>query len=60
MYNKVRNSLVANRSVFKLFLTELNPTILKILQTMYSIKSNHTENISDNVIPILKIFQTMY
>ena len=27
--NKVRNALVANRSVLKLFLTELNPTMLK-------------------------------
>ena len=33
--NKVRNALVANRSVFKLFLTELNPTILKTFQIMY-------------------------
>ena len=44
--NKVRNALVANRSVFKLILIELNPTILKIFQIMYKIKSNHTENIS--------------
>ena len=34
---------------FALFCTELNPTILKIFQTVYRIKSNHTENISDNV-----------
>ena len=57
---KVGNPLVANRSVFQLFLTgksnycplfctELNPTILKIFQKVYIIKSNHAENISDNV-----------
>ena len=51
-FNKVGNSLVANRSVFQLFLseksnhfplfwTELNPTILKIFQIVYWIKSNH-------------------
>ena len=36
--NKVGNPLVANRSVC--FWTELNPTMLKIFQTMYWIKSN--------------------
>ena len=35
--NKVRNALVANRSVFKLFLTELNPTILKIFHVSQSV-----------------------
>ena len=35
--NKVRNPRVANRSVFKLFLTELNPTILKIFHVSQSV-----------------------
>ena len=48
--NKVRNALVANRSVFRLFLNELNTTILKIFQIMYRIKSNHPENNSDNIL----------
>ena len=45
--NNVRNTLVANRSVFKLFLTELNPTILKIFRV--------TDGLTDELQELLEL-----
>ena len=45
--NKVRNALVANRSVFTLFLTELNPTILKMFHVSQSVSDYVTDWLTD-------------
>ena len=52
--NKVRNALVANKSVFKLFLTELNPTILKIFHVSQSVTESVTDRQTDGLQELLE------